>query len=139
MNVCSLVVWGACSLVKVVLGGNGIVHGLQSVMLKCSRTHSRYAHCEMLIVLASLFLLIQIPRTRLESPKAFVSYYHPNSSLALFASSFNEEIPVVSSVYVLVMVISLFACWECVSTVSILEKLTRCLESGIGVTESEME
>ena len=112
MNARSSAVWGACSLVKVVPGGNGVVHGLQSVMLKHSRTRSRYACCDMLIVLASLFLSIWILRTRLASPKSFVSYCHPNSSLALFASSFDEEIPVVSSVYVLVMVILPFACQE---------------------------
>ena len=112
MKARSLVVWGACSLVEVVPGGNGVVRGLQSIMLKRSKTRSRYARWDMLIVLASLFLSIWIPRTRLASPKSYVSYCHPNSSLALFASSFNEGIPVVSSVYVLVIVILPFACRE---------------------------
>ena len=106
INPRSTSVAGACSLISAAPRAIGVGAGLESVIPKCSSTCSRYACCEMLIVPAFLFCSILIPSTRLASPKSFVLNLCPSSAFTLSAPSFVVDIPVVSSVYVLVIVVS---------------------------------
>jgi hypothetical protein len=97
---------GAWALLRMTPVSNWVLHELQSDIPWGARTHLVYAHWDIEIVPAALSWSTCILRINLDSPRSFISYCSLSSAHACSAPTIDDEMPVMLSVYVLIMVFS---------------------------------
>lgn len=87
-------------------GGSSVYLEVQSAILNFFRVHFRYSFWLSMVSFYSLSCVIFILSTNLMSPRSFILYFSPSFLCTLSASSFDKNIPDVSSMYMLIMVYS---------------------------------